>query len=314
MTETPNIPQQPQTGGHQHQQYWTPPTPSPMPPRSPVPEQPAAPDRPRRLSRGTLAVAATAILVAGALGGTVGALVGSHDAAPAATQTSTAAQTAAATQATDVSAVVAKVLPSVVQVNVTSGNQKGIGSGVVVSSDGKILTNNHVVSGAGSVTVTLSDGRTVNAEVLGTDANSDLAMIQAKNVSGLTAATLGDSDSVKVGDQVIAIGSPAGLQNTVTTGIVSALNREVTVSAEDREQSQLPFSRNGSGSTVTYHAIQTDASINQGNSGGPLFNAAGEVIGINSAIYSPVSGPDGSAGSVGIGFAIPINQAKEVIG
>jgi putative serine protease PepD len=306
MTETSNIPQQPNPGGYQ--QYWTPP---PLPP--PVPPQPSGPDRPRRFSRGTVAVAAAATLVAGGIGGTVGALVGSHDTAPAASQ-STTAQTASATQATDVSATVAKVLPSVVQVNVTSGNSKGIGSGVIISSDGKILTNNHVVSGADAVTVTLSDGRTVDAEVLGTDPSSDLAMIQAKNVSGLTAAMLGDSDSVKVGDQVIAIGSPAGLQNTVTTGIVSALNREVTVSAEDREQSQLPFSRNGSGSTVTYHAIQTDASINQGNSGGPLFNAAGEVIGVNSAIYSPVSGPDGSAGSVGIGFAIPINQAKEVIG
>jgi putative serine protease PepD len=307
MTESSNFPQQPVAGGYQ--QYWTPPAPSP-----PVPPQPPGQDRPRRFSRGTVAVAAAATLVAGGIGGTVGALVGSPDAAPAASQSTTTAQTASATQATDVSATVAKVLPSVVQVNVTSGNSKGIGSGVIVSSDGKILTNNHVVSGADSVTVTLSDGRTVDAEVLGTDANSDLAMIQAKNVSGLTAATLGDSDSVKVGDQVIAIGSPAGLQNTVTTGIVSALNREVTVSAQDREQSQLPFSRNGSGSTVTYHAIQTDASINQGNSGGPLFNAAGEMIGINSAIYSPVSGPDGSAGSVGIGFAIPINQAKEVIG
>ena len=307
MTETSNIPQQPNPGGYQ--QYWTPPPPPP-----PVPPQPPGQDRPRRFSRGTVAVAAAATLVAGGIGGTVGALVGSSDAAPVASQSAPTAQTASATQATDVSATVAKVLPSVVQVNVTSGNSRGIGSGVIISSDGKIITNNHVVSGADSVTVTLSDGRTVDAEVLGTDANSDLAVIQAKNVSGLTAATLGDSDSVKVGDQVIAIGSPAGLQNTVTTGIVSALDREVTVSAQEREQSQLPFSRNGSGSTVSYHAIQTDASINQGNSGGPLFNAAGEVIGINSAIYSPVSGPDGSAGSVGIGFAIPINQAKEVIG
>src|SRR2546429_374030 len=144
---------------------------------------------------------------------------------------------------------------------------------------------------ADQITVTLSDGRTVDASVVRTDATNDLALIQAKGVSGLTPATLGDSGTVKVGDEVIAIGSPGGLQGTVTTGIVSALNREVTVSGEEQQQSPFPFSRNGN-STVTYHAIQTDASINQGNSGGPLFNSAGDVIGINSAIYSPVSSPD----------------------
>jgi putative serine protease PepD len=257
---------------------------------------------------------AAATLAAGALGGTIGALVGSHDAPTAATApAATAAQTVSANTPIDVSSVVAKVMPSVVQVNVSSTNEKGIGSGVVINPTGKIVTNNHVVSGADKVTVTLSDGRTVDADVVTTDPSTDLAVIQAKGVSGLTAAALGNSDSVKVGDQVIAIGSPAGLQGTVTTGIVSALNREVTVPGE-QSQRQFPFSSNASSSNVTYHAIQTDASINQGNSGGPLFNAAGQVIGINSAMYSPVSGPDGSAGSVGIGFAIPINQVKGVIG
>jgi putative serine protease PepD len=273
------------------------------------------PKPPPRFRRGTVAIVAAATLAAGALGGTVGALVGgAHDSGgtPAASA-STSAKSVSSSTPTDLTSVVAKVLPSVVQVNVRAGNQQGIGSGVILSQDGKILTNNHVVSGADQLTVTLSDGRTVAASVVRTDPTNDLALIQANGVSGLTAAALGDSGSVKVGDQVIAIGSPGGLQGTVTTGIVSALNREVTVSGEQQRQSPIPFSRNGN-STVTYHAIQTDASINQGNSGGPLFNSAGEVIGINSAIYSPVSSPDGAAGSVGIGFSIPINSAKEVIG
>jgi putative serine protease PepD len=265
-------------------------------------------------------VAAT--LAAGGLGGTLGALIGSDavDQAtglPTATTTSTTrSSTTSGTEGTDVSAVVAKVLPSVVQVNVTLANGEGIGSGVVLSSDGRILTNNHVVADARSVTVTLSDGRTVDAKVLGTDPSSDLAVIQAEGVSGLTAATFGNSDDVKVGDEVIAIGSPGGLRNTVTTGIVSALDRKVTVSEGDqRRQSPLPFTQQeqNSGGTTSYQAIQTDAAINQGNSGGPLFNTAGEVVGINSAMYSPVSSPDGSAGSVGIGFAIPANRAQQVV-
>jgi putative serine protease PepD len=281
------------------------------PPASPA--STASTRKPGRIRKGTVTVAAVATLFAGAVGGTVGALVADHESPSAATTTAAAAQPVSANAPTDLSSVIAKVLPSVVQVNMSAGNQRGIGSGVILSADGKILTNNHVVSGADSLTVTLSDGRTVDAAVVRTDPNSDLALIQAQGVSGLTPATIGDSSAVKIGDEVIAIGSPGGLQGTVTTGIVSALDREVTVAGEQQGQ-QSPFSRNAANSTVTYHAIQTDAAINQGNSGGPLFNAAGQVIGINSAIYSPVSGPDGSAGSVGIGFSIPIGQAKEVIG
>jgi putative serine protease PepD len=255
--------------------------------------------------------------VAGGIGGTVGALLGSDGAAPASASpvsTSTSFGTSD-TKATDVSAVVRKVLPSVVQVNVTMRNGEAVGSGVILDSNGKILTNNHVVADATSVTVTLSDGRTVDATVLGTDPASDLAVIQATGVSGLTAATLGNSDDVRVGDEVIAIGSPGGLQGTVTTGIVSALDRKVTVPEEEQQQqSQFPFTQNQQQSGGTsYQAIQTDAAINQGNSGGPLFNTDGQVIGINSAMYSPVSSADGSAGSVGIGFAIPSNHAQEVI-
>jgi putative serine protease PepD len=296
--------------------------PPPVPPAHPTGFPGQKP--PRRFRRGTVAAIAAAALVAGGVGGTVGAFIGSDGAsqpnATATTATTTSSATTSGTEGTDVSAVVAKVMPSVVQVNVTLANGEAIGSGVVISSDGRILTNNHVVADAQTVTVTLSDGRTVDAKVLGTDPSSDLAMIQAQGVRGLTAATFGNSDNVKVGDEVIAIGSPGGLQGTVTTGIVSALDRKVTVSDSEGEQQQqgFPFreqrqsSDSGSG-TTTYQAIQTDAAINQGNSGGPLFNSQGQVIGINSAMYSPVTGPDGSAGSVGIGFAIPSNQAQQVI-
>jgi putative serine protease PepD len=292
---TPNAPQQP----FHYQPWMSPPTHTSEPKH--------------RGRRGVVAVAVAATLVAGGLGGTVGALIGSAQADQAVSQSGPAsAAPASVNTPADLTAVVAKVTPSVVQVNVTMRGGAGVGSGVIISSDGKVLTNAHVVSGADQVTITLSDGRTVDATIVGADPAKDLAVIQAQGVSGLTAATLGDSNSVRVGEEVIAIGSPAGLQGTVTTGIVSALDREVSVPAEQRSQS--PYGMSGEDSTVSYQAIQTDASINQGNSGGPLFNTAGEVIGLNSAIYSPVSGPDGSAGSVGIGFAIPINTAKEVIG
>jgi putative serine protease PepD len=269
---------------------------------------------PRRFRRGTVAVVAAAALVAGGVGGTVGALIGSDGASQPTAVTSATTTSSTTSESTDVSAVVAKVMPSVVQVNVRLRNGEGIGSGVIVSSDGRILTNNHVVADAESVTVTLSDGRTVDAAVLGTDPSTDLALIQAQDVSGLTAATFGNSDDVKVGDEVIAIGSPGGLQGTVTTGIVSALDRTVTVSESEGQQSPYPFTQQGQGSgTTSYKALQTDAAINQGNSGGPLFDTAGQVVGINSAMYSPVTGSNGSAGSVGIGFAIPGNQAQQVI-
>ena len=300
---------------HQAPPPWTyPGNPYPPPPVPPA-QQPgsAGPKPPRRFRRGTVAAVAAAALVAGGVGGTIGAFIGSDGASqPTAATSATTTSSTSGTEGTDVSAVAAKVTPSVVQINVRLANGEGIGSGVIISSDGRILTNNHVVAGADTVTVTLSDGRTVDATVLGTDPSSDLALVQAQGVSGLTAATFGNSDDVRVGDEVIAIGSPGGLQGTVTTGIVSALDRKVTVSTE--EESQNPFERSSSGGdTTTYEALQTDAAINQGNSGGPLFNSQGQVIGINSAMYSPVTGPDGSAGSVGIGFAIPSNQAQQVV-
>jgi putative serine protease PepD len=309
MTETYLPPRQPPVPP------WTYPTPGYLP-------QPQPPKKNNRFRRNTVALLAAATLAAGGIGGTVGALVAGNDGASTPTATAT---TSSDTKAVDVSALVAKVKDSVVQVNMRTSNAEGIGSGVIISPEGRILTNNHVVSGAEQLTVTLANGKTVDASVVGTDPSSDLAVIQAKGVSGLTPATFADSADVRVGDEVMAIGSPGGLQNTVTTGIVSALNRDVSVPAEEDQQqqqsqdSESPWGlqeqqpQQDSGS-VSYKAIQTDASINQGNSGGPLFNSAGEVIGINSAIYSPVTGSDGAAGSVGIGFAIPSNTAQQVVG
>jgi putative serine protease PepD len=185
------------------------------------------------------------------------------------------------------------VLPSVVSIQVQSQGGTGTGTGVVISSDGQILTNNHVVESGGNLVVTFHDGTTASAEIVGTDPVTDLAVIQAQDVSGLTAAELGSSAELEVGEQVVAIGSPFGLEGTVTTGIVSAVGRPVSAG-----QSQ--------DNRAVIDAIQTDAPINPGNSGGPLVNMSGKVVGINSAIYTP------SAGSVGLGFAIPIDQAKPI--
>ncbi|SDC42969.1 S1C family serine protease [Actinokineospora iranica] len=272
--------------------------PPPQQQQVPYPPYPTPPHNKTR--RGLVALVAASVLGAGLVGGVAGAALGSDD-APAVGTRSASAAPASADAPTDVSAIAAKVLPSVVQVNVRTATAEGVGSGVVLSSDGRILTNNHVVQGAREIQIVFSDGKTAAAEVVGTDASTDLAVVRAEGVQGLTPAELGDSSQVRVGDEVIAVGSPAGLQGTVTTGIVSALDRDVTI----------PSGRGSRG--VSYQAIQTDASINQGNSGGPLFDTAGRVIGVNSAIYSPVSSPDGAAGSVGIGFSIPVDAAKEVI-
>lgn len=185
------------------------------------------------------------------------------------------------------------VLPSVVSIRTANGG----GSGVVISSDGQILTNAHVVAAAegGPIEVLFNDGSSARAEVLGSDPVSDIAVIQAEGRNDLTPATLGDSEQVGVGAEVVAIGSPLGLSGTVTTGVVSALNRPVNTG------------QSGQTSTVI-NAIQTDAAINPGNSGGPLVNMNGEVIGINTAI----AGVSQDSGSVGLGFAIPINQVRPI--
>jgi putative serine protease PepD len=199
----------------------------------------------------------------------------------------------------DVGQVAEQVLPSVVSIQAVTPAGTSGGSGVIISSDGQILTNNHVVAGAaqGELQVTFSDGTTAQAEVIGTDPMTDLAVIQAQDVSGLAAASLGSSGDVTVGQQVVAIGSPLGLDGTVTTGIVSALDR--TVEAGDGAQQ---------GESSIFSAIQTDAPINPGNSGGPLVNMSGEVVGINSAILTTGS----ASGSIGLGFSIPIDQARPI--
>ena len=170
------------------------------------------------------------------------------------------------------------------------------GSGFVVSSDGYIVTNDHVVAGASSVTAKVGDGKTLSAKVVGTDASTDLALLKV-DASNLTPLTLGDSDQVQVGDPADAIGNPYGLDRTLTTGVISALQREIS---------------SPNGYTIN-DVLQTDAAINPGNSGGPLFNAAGQVIGVNSQIETSGSSSGGEGGNVGIGFAIPSNTVKSVV-
>jgi putative serine protease PepD len=202
----------------------------------------------------------------------------------------------------DWTSVTSAVQESVVAIQVESQGGGAEGSGVVLDSEGRILTNNHVVSGAQTVQVTLSDGRVYEADIVGTDPTTDLAVVQLTDPpSDLKPAKFADSSDVVVGEPVMALGNPLGLANTATTGIVSALDRPVTASAED-----------GSDQVVT-NAIQIDAAVNPGNSGGPLFNASGEVIGITSSIATLSSGmSSGGSGSIGLGFAIPSNQATQI--
>jgi putative serine protease PepD len=282
---------------------WGMPSPQPgRPPRGPV-----------KVGLGLLAAF---VVAAAAVGGVAGAYVGDrHDAAAGSVTTITGSNSSESTTA--VGAVAKKVLPSVVEVNESTNDVSGTGSGMVLSAGGLILTNNHViadyVSEGGQLTVTTYNGTTYNAKVVGFIAADDIAVIQAEGASGLTPVTFADSGQVQVGDQVVAIGAPDGLQNTVTSGIISALNRKVSVTESTNNGGGFPgFGWNGlqSSTTVTYNAFQTDASINPGNSGGPLLNTAGQVIGMNSAIYSSSNGSS-DAGSVGLGFAIPAQQLQK---
>ncbi|MFD0903208.1 S1C family serine protease, partial [Actinomadura sediminis] len=211
-----------------------------------------------------------------------------------------------------VSAVAAAVLPSVVSITARSGAGSSGGSGVILDENGTILTNAHVVEGARQVSVKFGDGRTAQARVVGGDRANDIAVLRAQGVSGLTPATFGSTEGLAVGDQVLAIGSPLGLDGSVTSGIVSALGRQVGEGGEQPEQ-RAPWLPPGlqerlsqEEQTVIENAIQTDAPINPGNSGGALVNMSGQVIGINTAIAT--SG--GGSGSIGLGFAIPIDSAK----
>ena len=282
-------------------------------PLSPTPSEEARPEAaPPRRGRRTATVAgvvAASLLVGGGAGiGSAAWWTSHHDGgsfgSPVATSQVVNEQAPAATTGS-VQKVAAQVLPSVVEISVSGPQESGSGSGIILSSDGEILTNNHVVAIAGKsgkMTVSFNDGSTAPARIVGTDPLTDTAVIKAQGVSGLKPATIGKSSSLQVGQSVVAIGSPFGLESTVTSGIVSALNRPVDVGSDSQ------------GNATVYPAVQTDAAINPGNSGGALVDLAGNVVGINASIQT-ASGNSigGEPGSIGLGFAIPIDEVMPVI-
>ena len=313
-----------QAPGVYHQPYdWRYATQSPQPPYGPYGHMPQAdsattapiPQVRRRSRAGAVLIGAASVAVVS--GGVGAAVIATHHDRPAAAQAAAPAVSSpskpiAAPPPGSVEQVAAKVVPSVVKLQIDTAQGSGEGSGIVLSSDGLILTNNHVVAEVSGpadaqdtqATVTFSDGRTVPFSVVGTDPADDIAVVRAQGVSGLTPVTLGSSKDLKVGQNVVAIGSPLGLQGTVTTGIISALDRPVTTGDESTGQHSV------------MNAIQTDAAINPGNSGGALVDMNGELIGVNSAIASMGGGaqdsPGGPSGSIGLGFAIPSDQAKRI--
>ncbi|MER5933761.1 trypsin-like peptidase domain-containing protein [Streptomyces sp. NPDC002054] len=305
---------------------WYPPPPVGPPPAAPgwheahqPPAAPAAPAHAARAKKPVALLAAVAIVAALVGGGTAAAvqqLTGGTSGPGSGFAGSPISQSSNGT----VSGVAEQVSPSVVRIDTRTGSGQGTGSGFILTADGEIATNNHVINGASEIQVTTSDGKKYKAKTVGTDPDKDLALIKLEGASGLKPAKLGDSGRLKVGEQVVAIGSPDQLTGTVTSGIVSALDREVNVPKSQTPQQQprggWPFSFEGqqfngnTGSdTTSYKAIQTDAALNPGNSGGALVNLNGEIVGMPSAIYSP-AGDSSKAGSVGLGFAIPVNTIK----
>ncbi|MEV8569433.1 trypsin-like peptidase domain-containing protein [Streptomyces sp. NPDC051322] len=329
MTENPEYPNPQHEDAYAARSYPPPPSHEPYaawPPPAPT----AVHVKPKRAKR-PIALLAAAAIVSAVVGGGSAALTESFldngSSNPAGTVSGT---TVSQSSRGTVSGVAQAVSPSIVEVKATSTAGQSTGAGVIITAAGEIVTNNHVVSGADTVKVALSNGKSYTAKVVGTDPDKDLALLKVSGADNLKPASLGDSGKVAVGDQVVAIGSPEGLTGTVTSGIISALNRDVTV-AKDEGQNQQQQQQGGGGSenwpfqfggqqfngdtgdsTTTYKALQTDASLNPGNSGGALINMNGEVIGINSAMYSAAaqSSDSSSAGSVGLGFAIPINTVK----
>ena len=268
-----------------------------------------APRRRRRPAAKALVGGALLIaLVSGGIGGAVGAHL-ERNGGVGTVELPQAGPEAAERDPDSVAGIAARALPSVVTLHVSGSEAAGTGTGFVLDDRGHILTNNHVVEPAGSggeITVTFNSGDTAEATVVGRDSGYDLAVVKVKGVTGLTPMPLGNSENVRVGDPVVAIGAPFDLAGTVTSGIISAKERPITAGGEE-----------GDGSDVSYvDALQTDAPINPGNSGGPLLDARGRAIGINSAIRSADSGSaesdGGQSGSIGLGFAIPINQGKRV--
>ncbi|AVH57952.1 MULTISPECIES: S1C family serine protease [Streptomyces] len=291
------------------------------------PPSPAYEPAGKKRSKGPLALLAAVAIVAAAIGG--GTAYGIQELTGKDTPSSSTSTNVVPTAKKGTVAGVARaVSPSIVEISATSNAGSSTGSGVVITADGEIITNNHVISGASEIKAQLSNGLSYTAQVVGTDSSKDLALIKLDNApSGLKAATLGNSDGVRVGDEVVAIGSPEGLTGTVTSGIISALDRDVTVSTDENQgrrqqqgggSGQWPFEFGGQefngdtgSSTTTYKALQTDASLNPGNSGGALIDMNGNIIGINSAMYSATDATSSSsAGSVGLGFAIPVNTVK----
>ena len=347
QTPTPDSPQQPESSqptqplwyGEPSRQQPSPvgatPSPAGSPYGAPPPGQPhAAPwgaaaegtsqparGRRRRWTEITSVAALAAVLASGTTYAVTRGDVTADTSIGTAASTSRVTQSApvaqANAQAPNWSVTAGAVSPSVVAITVKSSQGGAQGSGVLIDAKGHIVTNNHVVAGAGGqsqLSVTLNDGRTYSASVVGTDPSTDLAVIKLDNApSDLTPIRAGDADTLKVGDPVMAVGNPLGLAGTVTTGIVSALNRPVTTSQEDNQQ-QDPFGQSQQqGEPVVTNAIQTSAAINPGNSGGALVNASGQLVGINSSIASVGSSGSGSqSGNIGIGFAIPVNEVTSI--
>jgi putative serine protease PepD len=323
-------------------------------PAQPAPGAPTATaakdEKKGRMGAGAIVGIFLAAAIVGGAAGLGGAAAGT---ALWGTSSTTSAQAPAAItvnnpkSVTNTTAVATKVLPSVVTIDASAGSSAGTGSGVVLTADGYVLTNTHVVTldgatGSPTLSVTTSDGHIYSATVVGTDPTYDLAVIKLKGASGMTPITFGDSSKINVGDQTVAIGAPLALSNSVTTGIVSALNRsiEIASSAAPKSNSQDGSNGNGNGNgdgqngnapfyfdfgqgqsqnqqgqtqdTIKIAVIQTDAAINPGNSGGALVDADGKLVGINVAIASAGSSSGGQSGSIGVGFSIPSDIAKRV--
>lgn len=312
--DRPNIPPQPPA---RYPDFTTPaqggfssPPPPPTTPPSPPPHQPAHRE-PRRGPGvlGVIVIATVVSLVVGTFAGLAGYVVGravdSNQAttasAPAPQPSPIAADPVPADEIPEsISEMVDSVLPSVVSIAIENNGDQGSGSGFVIRPDGYIMTNNHVAAPAadgGSLTVVFEDGRSVDAEIVGRNSAYDLAVLKVAE-DQLPVARFGDSDQVNVGDVAVAIGAPLGLEGTVTSGIISSKDRPVTAG--------------GQGELAYINAIQTDAAINPGNSGGPLLNSSGQVIGINSAIATLAPSITGEVGSIGLGFAIPVNSARRI--
>lgn len=302
----------------------TPPPSGPVPPPTSGPVFGAPVPRPSAPSKGPGWVGLIAAMAVTALV-SVGATVAITDATGAVNQSTTTESTTPPVTSTssgnpDWEAVAAAVRPAVVTIQSEGGGEAGTGSGVIIDQDGNIITNHHVVSNVlegGTLTVSLNDGRLYSATVVGVDQTTDLAVIRLDNPpDNLTTARLSTSDDLQVGQPVMAVGSPLGLSDTVTTGVISALDRPVVVAGEQKNSSPenpfgfpLPGEETQQTEAVVTNAIQIDASINPGNSGGPLFDETGSVIGINSSIASMASGSS-EAGSIGLGFAIPVDLVK----